>query len=82
MDSRIKKWRGIAKQALLADGHWNVKVRDPRQHDFRAQQVHNMSRAARNKFASSKTPKACIYMEATRCIKKVYMNIEWEKQAL
>lgn len=32
MDSRIKKWRRIAKNARLADGHWKIEVKDPRQY--------------------------------------------------
>ena len=35
MDARIRKWRGIARRASLADGHWRIKVEeDPRQHHF------------------------------------------------
>lgn len=29
---RIKKWRGIARNASLVDGHWKIRVRDPRQY--------------------------------------------------
>lgn len=31
MDARIKKWRGIAKNAGFRDGHWKIKVKDRRQ---------------------------------------------------
>ncbi|KAM3752698.1 hypothetical protein ACB098_03G038900 [Castanea mollissima] len=34
MDARIRKWRGKARRASLADGHWRIKVEDPRQHHF------------------------------------------------
>ncbi|KAJ4822636.1 hypothetical protein Tsubulata_039377 [Turnera subulata] len=34
MDGRIKKWRGRAKDANLPNGHWKIKVRDPRQYHF------------------------------------------------
>ncbi|KDP23521.1 hypothetical protein JCGZ_23354 [Jatropha curcas] len=34
MDARIRKWRGIAKKLGLADGHWKINPRDPRQHHF------------------------------------------------
>ncbi|KAF3942566.1 hypothetical protein CMV_030789 [Castanea mollissima] len=34
MDARIRKWRGIARRASLPDGHWSIKVEDPRQHHF------------------------------------------------
>ena len=30
-DARIRKWRRIAQKANLSDGHWEMKVRDPRQ---------------------------------------------------
>ncbi|KAK3013019.1 hypothetical protein RJ639_009968 [Escallonia herrerae] len=30
MDARITKWRGRAKNAGLRDGHWKIKVQDPR----------------------------------------------------
>ncbi|KAL5566093.1 hypothetical protein UlMin_029257 [Ulmus minor] len=30
MDSRIKKWRGRAKESRLPDGHWQIQVKDPR----------------------------------------------------
>ncbi|XP_030545525.1 putative UDP-glucuronate:xylan alpha-glucuronosyltransferase 4 isoform X2 [Rhodamnia argentea] len=30
MDFRIRKWRGIAKEANLANGHWKIKVKDNR----------------------------------------------------
>ncbi|XP_044476226.1 putative UDP-glucuronate:xylan alpha-glucuronosyltransferase 4 [Mangifera indica] len=29
---RIKKWRGIARNASLVDGHWKIRVRDPRRY--------------------------------------------------
>ncbi|KAJ4842948.1 hypothetical protein Tsubulata_030033 [Turnera subulata] len=32
MDERIKKWRGIAKDTELPNGHWKIEVRDPRQY--------------------------------------------------
>ncbi|XP_024965840.1 putative UDP-glucuronate:xylan alpha-glucuronosyltransferase 5 [Cynara cardunculus var. scolymus] len=31
MDSRIRKWRGIAKRAGFPDEHWKIKVKDTRQ---------------------------------------------------
>ncbi|CAI9303225.1 unnamed protein product [Lactuca saligna] len=31
MDVRIRKWRGIAKNAGFRDGHWKIKVKDRRQ---------------------------------------------------
>ncbi|KAM7478032.1 hypothetical protein LguiA_026245 [Lonicera macranthoides] len=31
MDERIRKWRGRAKSARFADGHWNISVKDGRQ---------------------------------------------------
>ncbi|KAI3770790.1 hypothetical protein L6452_01934 [Arctium lappa] len=31
MDSRIRKWRGIAKRQGYTDGHWKIKVKDRRQ---------------------------------------------------
>lgn len=31
MDVRIRKWRGIAKNAGFRDGHWKIKVKDKRQ---------------------------------------------------
>ncbi|KAH7574567.1 hypothetical protein JRO89_XS03G0313600 [Xanthoceras sorbifolium] len=33
MDKRIKKWRGIARNAKLSNGHWKIPVRDPRQYN-------------------------------------------------
>ncbi|XP_030473402.1 putative UDP-glucuronate:xylan alpha-glucuronosyltransferase 4 [Syzygium oleosum] len=30
MDFRIRKWRGIAKEANLTNGHWKIKVTDSR----------------------------------------------------
>ncbi|KAK9219045.1 hypothetical protein WN943_007684 [Citrus x changshan-huyou] len=32
MDKRIKKWRRIAENASLANGHWKIKPKDPRQY--------------------------------------------------
>ena len=32
MDKRIKKWRRIAENASLANGHWRIKPKDPRQY--------------------------------------------------
>ncbi|KAL6989677.1 hypothetical protein U1Q18_015428 [Sarracenia purpurea var. burkii] len=32
MDRRIRRWRERAKKANLADGHWKIKVKDPRRH--------------------------------------------------
>ncbi|KAH9689125.1 putative UDP-glucuronate:xylan alpha-glucuronosyltransferase 4 [Citrus sinensis] len=32
MDKRIKKWRRIAANASLANGHWKIKPKDPRQY--------------------------------------------------
>ncbi|KAJ0014425.1 hypothetical protein Pint_19886 [Pistacia integerrima] len=32
MNSRIKKWRGIARNSSLINGHWKIRVRDPRQY--------------------------------------------------
>ena len=32
MEARIRKWRGIAKDANMPDGHWKIKIEDPRQH--------------------------------------------------
>ncbi|KAL0005916.1 hypothetical protein SO802_013477 [Lithocarpus litseifolius] len=34
MDARIRKWRGKARRASFPDGHWRIKVEDPRQHHF------------------------------------------------
>ncbi|XP_071725474.1 putative UDP-glucuronate:xylan alpha-glucuronosyltransferase 4 [Rutidosis leptorrhynchoides] len=33
MDARIRKWRRIAKDSGLSDGHWKIKVKDKRQLD-------------------------------------------------
>ncbi|XP_059435589.1 putative UDP-glucuronate:xylan alpha-glucuronosyltransferase 4 [Corylus avellana] len=30
MDARVRKWRGKARNAKLPDGHWKIKVNDPR----------------------------------------------------
>ena len=32
MDKRVKKWRRIAENASLANGHWKIKPKDPRQY--------------------------------------------------
>ncbi|KAL9450509.1 hypothetical protein AB3S75_012276 [Citrus x aurantiifolia] len=32
IDKRIKKWRRIAENANLANGHWKIKPKDPRQY--------------------------------------------------
>lgn len=32
MDERIRKWRRIAKDQGLPDGHWNINATDPRRH--------------------------------------------------
>ncbi|KAF8401674.1 hypothetical protein HHK36_012620 [Tetracentron sinense] len=32
MDLRIKKWRAMAENASLPDGHWKIEIKDPRQH--------------------------------------------------
>lgn len=32
MDFRIRKWRRIAQNASLTNGHWKIKPRDPRQY--------------------------------------------------
>ncbi|XP_059650259.1 putative UDP-glucuronate:xylan alpha-glucuronosyltransferase 4 [Cornus florida] len=32
MNARIQKWRERAKNARLSDGHWKIKVKDPRQY--------------------------------------------------
>ncbi|KAH9689084.1 putative UDP-glucuronate:xylan alpha-glucuronosyltransferase 4 [Citrus sinensis] len=32
MDKRIKKWRRITENASLANGHWKIKPKDPRQY--------------------------------------------------
>lgn len=29
MNERIVKWRRIARNASLSDGHWKIKVQDP-----------------------------------------------------
>ncbi|PSS10142.1 UDP-glucuronate:xylan alpha-glucuronosyltransferase [Actinidia chinensis var. chinensis] len=34
MDKRMRKWRGRAREANLSDGHWKIKVKDPRKHHF------------------------------------------------
>ncbi|GAV63167.1 Glyco_transf_8 domain-containing protein [Cephalotus follicularis] len=34
MDSRIHKWRGVARRTNLPDGHWKIKITDPRQYRF------------------------------------------------
>ncbi|XP_050221281.1 putative UDP-glucuronate:xylan alpha-glucuronosyltransferase 4 [Mercurialis annua] len=34
MDSRIRKWRGIAQKLGLADEHWKLNAKDPRQYHF------------------------------------------------
>lgn len=30
MDERLVKWRGRARNARLADGHWKIEIKDPR----------------------------------------------------
>ncbi|KAM7277774.1 hypothetical protein ACFE04_004908 [Oxalis oulophora] len=34
MDFRIRKWRGIARNASLPDGHWKIEPKDPRQYNL------------------------------------------------
>ncbi|KAJ8772053.1 hypothetical protein K2173_027230 [Erythroxylum novogranatense] len=34
LDARIRKWRRIAKNVGLPDGHWKIKVSDPRRYHF------------------------------------------------
>ncbi|XP_038877031.1 putative UDP-glucuronate:xylan alpha-glucuronosyltransferase 5 [Benincasa hispida] len=34
MDSRIRKWRRIARNSSFPDGHWKIKINDPRRHRF------------------------------------------------
>lgn len=34
MDERLMKWRGRARNASLADGHWKIEVKDPRRKHY------------------------------------------------
>ena len=34
MDARIRKWRGRARKANFPDGHWRIKVKDPRKQHY------------------------------------------------